>query len=111
MFKFNCKYIEEKCLRKMQPYDIKAVLGALQFLLEHTWADIVVKKIKKYHTVPIRSCKDYIANYHLKCQSDETQETTKDLISFAYKDKGRLLGFQNNKIFYITYIDVDHSYC
>lgn len=111
MFKFNVRYLYEKDLNNLENYDIKAVLMTLQFLLEHSWNQISGGKIKKYHLVPLHAVKPSIKNHYKQSELEETQNNTSNsLISFAYKDKGRLLGFRKDKEFFLTYIDADHIY-
>lgn len=113
LFRFSTKYLEEKHLNKLEAYDIKAILSTLEFLIQYNWESVIFNKVKKYHIVPIKRVKEhapYISNYHKKCEEQETGNDSKKLISFAYKDKGRLLGFRDKEIFFITYVDKDHNY-
>lgn len=111
MFIFSVKYLHEKKLNKLKGYDIKAVLGTLAFLSKHTWKQIIVGKVKKYHEVPLISVKTSIGNHHKASEKQEIGISDKALISFAFKSEGRVLGFRKNDEFFITYIDTNHDYC
>jgi len=111
VFRFSVKHLKDKHLTKLSGYDVKAILSTLEFLLDHDWSTVTANKVKKYHLVPLNSCNQSIANHHSKCEAEETSSINKYLISFAYKDRGRILGFHDSKTFFVTYIDVDHKYC
>jgi hypothetical protein len=111
VFIFSVKYLQEKKLNKFKGYDIKAILATLSFLSNHTWKQIIVGKVKKYHEVPLVSVKVSIANHHKTSERQEIGVSDKSLISFAYKSEGRILGFRKNNEFFITYIDINHDYC
>lgn len=111
MFIFNVDYLQTKQLNKLDGNDIRYVLSTLSFLSSHSWEEILVGRVKKYHAVPLTSIKDKIANHHTKSKAKESGIGDKSLVSFAYKSAGRILGFRKNNTFFITYIDTNHDYC
>lgn len=99
MFSCNLKYLDTKTLRKLQDKESHYVLMAIVFLSQHTWQDIILQQIKKYHEVPFTAVKKFITKHHLRSEKAEAGGNNKKLISFAYSSSGRLLGFRKYDVF------------